>query len=106
MAGVEESEIRHYFCTLRNLRGRAAGRQRFIRRSGDGAQREREQEAGAVPEICTRNPGCAAAGGGRSAVETWFGDADGSDGHSVSSGRPDSRIPGGGRQSAERSTSA
>src|SRR5260370_23434902 len=102
MAGVEESKIRHHFCALRNLYGRPVWRRRFVRRSGNGAQRKREQEAGAVPEICARNPGRASAGGGRSIVETWFGDDDGSDGLSVSSGRPDSRIPGGGRQSAER----
>src|ERR1700674_969879 len=34
-------------------------------------------------QICTRNPGRFAPGSGRSAVETWLGDADGSDGCSV-----------------------
>ena len=48
-----------------------AGRERFLRRGGDGAQRAREQEAGSVPEICAADSGRAAAGGGRPSFETW-----------------------------------
>ena len=98
-----EPQGRRDLRALRNLPGRFARRENVVRRGDSDPERSREPQPREVSAVGARHPGCAAAPGSRPAVGARPRDADGSDGRPLQGRRLAARLPGGRRQSAERS---